>query len=98
MGNASACCNDNRTAVEKQIQEFLWMIKRMPTLTKYMASKTNSLTYTKSWASTVFGGSVLNPLGARMKKRTRTNPLSEQISGAQINALYGGGYYILERV
>ena len=40
----------------------------------------------------------MNPLGAYGKRRTRRNPLEEQIKAAQVNSLYGGGYYVLEKV
>ena len=40
----------------------------------------------------------MDPIGAYGKRRNRYNPLKEQISKAQINPLYGAGYYVLEKV
>ena len=95
MGGA---CSDNRTSVEKQIQEFLLMLRRMPNLKRYMHGKERSVNFTKAWANPVFGGSVLQPLGVFKKKRTRTNTLEQDIKQCKINALYGGRYYVLEKV
>jgi len=78
MGNACGC-GDNRTAIEKQIDQTLLMLKRPPNLTKYALSKERNLCYTKAWNSVYFGGSVTNPLGAVAKKRNRKNPTEELI-------------------
>ena len=40
----------------------------------------------------------MNPVGAPLKKRNRRNPLEEQIKATQINPMFHGGYYILEKV
>ena len=72
MGGA---CSDNRTTIEKQVDDFLTMLKRTPDTRKYLHNKTNALTFAKAWASPVFGGSVLLPVGQLKKKRTRTNQL-----------------------
>ena len=55
------------------------MIKRSPNLLKYKHTKEKQLTLARAWGSNVFGGSVLNPLGALKKKRTRKNPLEQKI-------------------
>ena len=70
-----AACSDNRTTIEKQIDDFLLMLKKMPDLTKYKHSKTNVATFTKSWASPIFGGCVLNAVGTRTKPKSRKNSL-----------------------
>jgi hypothetical protein len=41
---------------------------------------------------------VLLPLGVFKGKRNRYNVLDQQISKAQINQIFGGGYYVLEQV
>jgi len=53
------------------------MLRRAPSLTRYAMSKERNFTFTKAWASPYFGSSVLNPVGAVLKKRTRKNPLEE---------------------
>lgn len=70
-----------------------------------MKEKSNIAVFTKSWMSTVYGGTVINPLGERGKRRTKTNPLNEVINGQegsqkamQINWSKGGGYYVLHSV
>lgn len=95
MGSA---CSDNRTVIEKQIAETILMLKKMPNLTRYQHSKANSLNVGKAWASPQFGGSIFTPLGAVKKGRTRKNTLEQTIKAAQVNGLYGGGYYVLEKV
>jgi len=52
----------------------------------------------KAWNSSVYGGCVLQPLGVYKGKRTRYNVLDQQVNKAQINQLFGGGYYVLEQV
>ena len=97
MGNACGC-GDNRTTIEKQVDSTLYMLRRSPDLRRYGLSKERTDTFVRAWANSQFGGSVLNPLGAYGKRRNRRNPLEEQIKNAQVNSLYGGGYYVLEKV
>lgn len=92
-----ACCS-NQTAIEKQISSFLIMLRRMPNMSNYGQSKERQTTFTRAWASANFGGSVMNPVGAPLKKRNRRNPLEESIKATQINPMFHGGYYILEKV
>ena len=106
MGSA---CSDNRTAIEKQVDEFLYMLRNQPDLKKYRGSKTNNATFVKAWGSAQFGGNVFSALGARYEpkdkkgswrvtSRDRKNTLEQCIKKMQINALHGGGYYVLEGV
>lgn len=78
----SACCTDNRTAIEKQIDMDLFMLKRMPNMKSYALSTGRCMTFTKAWANPIFGGTVFLPLGAIGKKRNRKNLLEENIRGA----------------
>jgi hypothetical protein len=84
--------------VEKEKTDFTNMLKTCPNLKNYLADKQRTLNFTKAWGSAVYGGSALNPLGVFKGKRTRYNVLDQQIYKAQINQLFGGGYYILEQV
>lgn len=84
MGQA---CRDNRTSIEKQIDQFRLMLYKFPNLKRYLYNKTHTATYTKAWSSGQFGGNVFKPLGSvveykkgertlkRATKRTRTNLL-----------------------
>ena len=81
------------------------MIKAKPDTATFQKEKTNVAVFNKAWVSTVFGGTVVNPLGERGKRRSKTNPLNEIINGAegstkamQINWSKGGGYYVLHKV
>ena len=81
MGNM---CADTRTAEQKEKDEFLWMINKMPTVSNYSKNKSRILNISKAWASPYFGGSVLKPLGAINKKRTRNNGLEQGIKDMHI--------------
>lgn len=59
------------------------MIKSKPDTKPFQKEKTNVLVFNKAWMSTVFGGQVLNPLGERGQRRTKTNPLREVIDGTE---------------
>ena len=74
------------------------MLKKMPDLSKYRHSKANALTFTKAWANPCFGGSVLNAVGTKTKPKSRKNQLQEHITKSTINGLYGGGYYVIQKV
>ena len=105
----SACCTDNRTIVEKQVDDFIYMLRYKPDLTKYAGNTTNQLTLTNAWASGQFGGNIYTALGAKYERkdkagaytttsRTRANTLHQKIKSTTIQSLYGGGYYKLEGV
>ena len=61
--------------LEKEKTEFFAMLKRSPDLKNYAADKTRQLNFGKAWTSSVFGGSVLSPIGVYKGKRTRYNVL-----------------------
>ena len=91
-------CGDSKTSTEKQIDLFLKMIKSMPSMRRYPYNKTNVANFTRAWASRQFGGNVLSDLGAPKARKNKKTPLEPLIKNAQLNALYGGGYYVLENV
>jgi len=104
MGQA---CRDNRTSIEKQIDQFRLMMYKYPSLNRYLYNKTHVATFAKAWSSGQFGGNVFKPLGSytknekgilRATKRTRTNLLEQDIKKSQLNSLYGGGYYQIMKV
>lgn len=74
------------------------MISSKPSLKKYAKSKENLKTLEKAIASPLFGGSILLPIGAPKGKRTKTNPLREDIEKLNVEVTYGGGYYCLQHI
>jgi hypothetical protein len=84
--------------IDKEKTDFLRMLSTVPNMKNYNADAQRVLNFNKAWASPIFGGSVLGPLGVFKGKRTRYNVLDQQINKAQINPLFGGGYYVLEQV
>ena len=95
MGSA---CSDNRTTIEKQVDEFLRMLSKQPDLSRYLQNQDRRTTFQKAWNSPVFGGSVLKPVGTLKKKNSRPNSLEQSIKTLQIQSLSHGGYYVLEGV
>lgn len=43
------CCSDGRTTIEKQIHEFLLLLRMMPNMTKYKKNASNVTTFTTAW-------------------------------------------------
>lgn len=70
-----AACSDNRTTIEKQVDEFIRTLRVKPNTASYAASKERQLNFAKGYASTVFGGSVFGPTGVYGGKRNRKNSL-----------------------
>lgn len=93
-----ASCSDNRTDVQRQIDEFLALLRSAPKFNQYQGNQESAAHTTKGWGSSVFGGSVLNPVGSLKKKRSRPNQLEKNIKAMNINPLYGGGFYVLKGV
>ena len=87
---------------------FLLELKGKISLKKYQHNKENNKTMEKAMASDIYGGSVLLPVGEKGKKRTKSNPLYDEICSMDKKAegqdhivmdiLKGGGYYKLENV
>jgi len=88
---------------------FLLMLKGKFNLLKYQNNKENIKHLDKAMASEVFGGSVLLPVGEKGKKRTKSNPLYDEITQMEkkedgsdrpiaMDILMGGGYYIISNV
>ena len=71
------------------------MINTAPNLKKFGRNADNIKTLQKAITSPFFGGSALQPLGSKNTKgkRTKTNPLREEIESKNIDVVYGGGYY-----
>lgn len=77
---------------------FLTTIRSKPELSKFGHSLEPIKTLLKTIASPVFGGSVLNPVGKLGGKRTKLNPLEEQIKALSTEDLFGDGYYELKNI
>jgi hypothetical protein len=67
MGN---CC-DAKSSVEKQIIEFLNMLKSCPSLYNYASEPTKVLNFSRAWGNSCFGGSVLNSVGTLEEKQKK---------------------------
>lgn len=102
-----AACTDNRTSIEKQIDDFRLMLTKPPNLKRYLYNKTHVATYTSAMANGQFGGNIFKPLGSYTKnkkgvfvasKRARDNTVEADIKKCQLNTLYGGGYYKMLKV
>ena len=87
---------------------FLLALKGKTNLAKYQHDKEKCKHLEKAMANEVYGGSVLLPVGEKSKKRTKANPLYDEITLMEKKAegqdkiamdiLKGGGYYILNNV
>jgi hypothetical protein len=55
-------------------------------------------TLEKAIANPLFGGSILLPIAAPKGKRTKTNPLRDDIEKLNVEVTYGGGYYVLQNI
>ena len=64
MGN---CC-DAKSSVEKQVLEFLSMLRSCPSLYNYGFDTTKLVNFSKAWSNSCFGGSVLNSVGTLEEK------------------------------
>ena len=93
-----AACSDNRTTNEKFVDEFIKTLRLKPDTSRFAFSKERQLEFNKGWTSTCFGGSVFNPTGIYGGKRNRKNSLLQDVKSTTINQIYGGGYYVLEKV
>ena len=93
-----AACSDNRTTNEKFVDEFIKTLRTKPDTSRFAFSKERQLEFNKGWTSTCFGGSVFNPTGIYGGKRNRKNSLLQDVKSTTINQIYGGGYYVLEKV
>ena len=68
MGNA---CSDNRTIIEKQVDDFVYMLRQMPQVTKYTANASNVATFTTAWSSAQFGGTIFGALGSKIESKVK---------------------------
>ena len=59
---------------------FLLMLKGKVNFLKYANNKENVKQLEKALANEVYGGSVLLPVGEKGKKRTKSNPLYDEIT------------------
>lgn len=99
------CCGSK---IQSQcVLNFLLMLKNKTNLNKYQHNKESVKALDKAMASDVFGGSVLLPIGQKGKKRTKSNPIYDEVIAMEtkegnnpipLDILQGGGYYILQNV
>jgi hypothetical protein len=83
------------------------MLKNKANMKKYQQNKENVKSLEKTMANEVYGGSVLLPVGMKGKKRTKANPIYDEVITMEtkegtkpipLDILKGGGYYILPNV
>lgn len=74
------------------------MLSYTPDLTDYQFSKERVYEMSRAFDSSVFGGSVLQPVGSLNGSRTKANCLEFWISKMEIQAIRAGGYYVLKNV
>ena len=91
-------CGGSKVKLSPSATQFMTMISTKPSLKKYAKSKENLKTLEKAIASPLFGGSVLLPIAAPKGKRTKANPLREDIEKLNVEVTYGGGYYCLTHI
>jgi len=87
------------THAERTMYEFKRMWSSNPDYSKYKGDTLKAQNMLNAWRSKVFGGDVIKPVGVKGKsKRTKKNPLEEDLKKFNIMPMYGGGYYKLENV
>lgn len=91
-------CGGSKVKLSPSGTQFMTMISSKPSLKKYAKNKENLKTLEKAIASPLFGGSVLLPIAAPKGKRTKSNPLREEVEKLNIEVTYGGGYYMLNHI
>jgi hypothetical protein len=76
-------------------------------LTKYNKSIENRKTMQQAMASPIFGGSVLLPVGELKKKRTKSNPIYDELCNFDkmdkdkkipLDILKNGGFYVFKNI
>lgn len=91
-------CGGSKVKLSPSATQFMAMISSKPSLKKYGKSKENLKTLEKAIANPLFGGSVLLPIAAPKGKRTKTNPLKDEIERLNVEVTFGGGYYMLQNI
>jgi hypothetical protein len=86
---------------------FLLMLKNKTGIKKYQFNKESIKMLDKAMANDIYGGSVMLPVGQKGKKRTKANPIYDEVVAMEtkegnkpipLDILKGGGYYILQNV
>ena len=85
----------------------LTLFKTNIDLSKYNKSIENRKTMQQAMASPIFGGSVLLPVGELKKKRTKSNPIYDELCNFDkmdkdkkipLDILKNGGFYVLKNI
>jgi len=74
------------------------MINKKPTMSKYGRDKQALKNIDQAIASRVFGGSVMQAVGSKGGKRTKTNSMRDNVLTLNTQTMYGGGYYTMMNV
>ena len=91
-------CGGTKLDCGPQTLQFLTMINTRPNMKKFGRDQQALKNIDQAIASKVFGGSVMQAVGAKGKKRTKTNSMKENVMILNTETMYGGGYYTLLNV
>ena len=99
------CGGSKNIPIDNSIQQCLDMLSNRPVNEFFTQKFRNHAGQQKNmedaYKSSIFGGSVFLPLGSSTKKgekRDKENNLQNEILHANIDYLYGGGFYVLHNV
>ena len=88
-------CTSGKQQMSESSRQFHTMITAKPNFFKFGYKSDNIKTLAKSIASPVFGGSVFLPVAKKGHKRSKKNPLEEEIVKLNTEVMQYGGYYYL---
>jgi hypothetical protein len=94
------CCQNQTVLRDAGCKNnFIRMLETPPLTHKFKSSIDSVILFEKAWKSSVFGGSVLQPVGCfKHDVRNRVNSLREELIDCEVDQMNGGGYYQLEGV
>lgn len=78
-----------------EVMKFMMLVNSKPSMRKFGNNKENLRKIEKLVASPVFGGSALQAVAHKGKKRTKDNSLKQNLVAMETQTIYGGGYYQL---
>ena len=95
------CGGSKMVPQDEHTKQCLEMLQRKPQTKNYKKDLEMVKAIDACYASSVFGGTIFQPIGSVNKKgplRYKRNNLEQDIQNMPINYLYGGGFYTLKHV